>query len=118
MRLTSCSAIRGWTVLLNSSSFGIHSPLYASKLNGSAGTGLQTTKYSRVQFRKGPDGTIVAFENCGCEAEANTFRPCRMHRGNAHQAARLKAEARYHSIQKCCQQPQGSTTQEQAHLTA
>jgi hypothetical protein len=56
-------------------------------------------KYSCVKFRKDRDGTIVAFENCGCEAQVNTFRPCHVHRGDAHQAARLKAEARYHSIQ-------------------
>jgi len=56
-------------------------------------------KYSCVKFRKDCDGTIVAFENCGCEAQVNTFRPCHMHQGDAQQAARLKAEARYHSIQ-------------------
>jgi hypothetical protein len=56
-------------------------------------------KYTCVKFRKDRDGTIVAFENCGCEAQVNTFRPCHTHRGDGHQAARLKAEARYHSIQ-------------------
>jgi len=50
-------------------------------------------KYSRVTVRTDRDGTIIAFENCGCEAEASTFRPCRMHQGDAHQAARHKAEA-------------------------
>ena len=56
-------------------------------------------KNRRVKFRTDRDGTIIAFENCGCEAEANTFRPCRIHQGDAHRAARLKAESLYHSIQ-------------------
>jgi hypothetical protein len=50
-------------------------------------------KHSRVTFRT-DDGTVIAFAHCGCEAEANTFRPCLMHQRDAHQAARLKAEAR------------------------
>src|ERR1700741_1957234 len=95
-------------MLLNSSSFGVYSPLNASKLDGpTLGTRFQTMKYSRVKFRRVGNGTVIAFENCGCEAEVNTFRPCRMHQGDAHQAARLKAEARFHGIQKCCQQLQG-----------
>jgi hypothetical protein len=56
-------------------------------------------KYSRVNFRRNREGRIIAFENCGCEADVNTFRPCRMHEGSAGQGARLKAEARYHCIQ-------------------
>jgi len=56
-------------------------------------------QYSRVKFRKDGEGAIIAFENCGCEAQVNTFRPCHVHRGDALQAARLRAEARYHSIQ-------------------
>jgi hypothetical protein len=91
------------SMLLNSSFLGGLSPLNASELDGSA-TWFQTMKYRRVKFRKEYDGTFVAFEKCGCEADANTSRPCRMHQGDAGQAARLKAEARYHSIQNCCQQ--------------
>ena len=59
-------------------------------------------KYSRVKFRNDHDGNVTAFEKCGCEADANTFRPCQMHRilnEEKQQAARLKAEAKYHSIQ-------------------
>ena len=70
---------------------------YFSVQGPTRGACLQTVRY-RVQFRKDRDGTVVAFENCGCEADANTFRPCRMHQGNVHQATRLEAEARYHSI--------------------
>jgi len=54
-------------------------------------------------FRKDPNGTVIAFEKCGCEADTDTIRPCRIHQEDAHQAVRLKAEARYHSIQKCGQ---------------
>ena len=60
----------------------------------------QTMDYSRVRFRKGCDGNVIAFEKCGCEADANTFRPCNLHEGDRQQAARLKAEAQYHIIQK------------------
>lgn len=88
-------------LLLNSSFFAVHSPLNARKIDGPAvGTRFPTMKYSRVKFRKDRDGTIVAFENCGCEAAVNAFRPCRMHQEDADQAARLKAEARYHTIQR------------------
>lgn len=81
-------------MLLKSLSSAVHSPLNACKLDGpTVATRFQTMKYSRVTFRTDRDGTIIAFENCGCEAEAHTFRPCRMHQGDAHQAARLKAEA-------------------------
>src|ERR1700758_3961866 len=47
----------------------------------------QTMKYSRVRFRKDPDGNVIAFEKCGCEAGANTFRPCREHQGDQQQEA-------------------------------
>ena len=57
-------------------------------------------KYDLVKFRKDRDGNDIAFEECGCEADTKTFRPCRKHYGNEQQAARLEAEARYHSIQK------------------
>ena len=60
-------------------------------------------KYDHVKFRKDRDGNVIAFEYCGCEADANTFRPCQMHQlylRDEHRAARLKAEARYHSIQE------------------
>jgi len=57
-------------------------------------------KQSRVRFRRDRDGNVIAFEKCGCEADANTFRPCYMHKEDKQQAARLKAEAQYHSIQK------------------
>ena len=57
-------------------------------------------KYSRVKFRKDPDANVIAFEKCGCEATVNAFRPCWKHQGDTHQAARLKAEALYHSVQK------------------
>jgi hypothetical protein len=60
----------------------------------------QTMEYSRVRFRKDRDGNVIAFEKCGCEADANTFRPCYLHKADKQQAARLKAEALYHSIQK------------------
>jgi hypothetical protein len=60
---------------------------------------FNTMKYSRVKFRKDRDGNVVAFEYCGCQADANTFGPCPMHKGDKRQAARLKAEAHYHSIQ-------------------
>jgi hypothetical protein len=60
----------------------------------------QTMKYSRVRFRKDPDGNVIAFEKCGCEAGANTFRPCREHQGDEQQEARLQAEALYHSVQQ------------------
>jgi hypothetical protein len=60
----------------------------------------QTMDYSRVRFRKDRDGNVIAFEKCGCEADANTFRPCYMHKEDKQQAVRLKAEAQYHSIQK------------------
>lgn len=60
----------------------------------------QIMKHSRVRFRKDRDGNVIAFEKCGCEADANTFRPCCMHKTDEQQAARLKAEAQYHSIQK------------------
>jgi hypothetical protein len=56
--------------------------------------------YSRVRFRKDRDGNVIAFEKCGCEADANTYRPCYKHKDDKRQAARLKAEAQYHSIQK------------------
>jgi len=96
-------------MLLNFSFLGVRSPLNASKVVGpTVGTRFPAMQYSRVRFRKDRDGTVIAFENCGCEAEANAFRPCRMHQGDAPQAARLIAEARYHSVQKCCQQLQGS----------
>jgi hypothetical protein len=69
---------------LNSLSFAVRSPLNASKLDGPiVGAHFQTMKYSRVKFRTDRDGTIIAFENCGCEAEANTFRPCPMHQEDA-----------------------------------
>jgi len=58
----------------------------------------QTMDYSRVRFRKDRDGNVIAFEKCG--ADANTFRPCYLHKDDKQQAARLKAEAQYHSIQK------------------
>jgi len=87
-------------VLLNSLYFRVRPPLRAAKLGGATlGTWIQTTKYSHVNFRKDHHGTVIAFENCGCEAEVNTFRPCRMHQEDTHQAARLIAEARYHGIQ-------------------
>jgi hypothetical protein len=60
----------------------------------------QTMEHSHVRFRKDREGNVIAFEKCGCEAEANTFRPCYKHREDKRQAARLKAEAQYHSIQK------------------
>jgi hypothetical protein len=108
MQLTSSSAIGVLSMLLNSSFLGVRSPRNASKLDGpTVGTRFPAMQYSRVKFRKERDGTVVAFENCGCEAEANAFRPCRMHHGDAPQAARLRAEARYHSIQKYCLQLQG-----------
>ena len=53
-------------------------------------------KYDHVKFRKDRDGNVIAFEYCGCEADANTFRPCQMHQlylRDEHRAARLKAEA-------------------------
>jgi len=53
-----------------------------------------------VRFRKDPNGNVIAFEKCGCEADANTFRPCYKHKNDKQQAAWLKAEAQYHSIQK------------------
>ena len=82
-------------MLLKSLSSAVRSPLNTSSLDGpTVGTRFQTTKYSRVKFRTGRDGNIIAFENCGCEAEASTFRLCRMHQGDAHQAVRLIAEAR------------------------
>ena len=56
--------------------------------------------YSRVRFRKDRDGNVIAFEKCGCEADANTFRPCYLHKEDKKQASRLKAEAQYHSIQR------------------
>jgi hypothetical protein len=88
------------TLLLKSSFFGLRSPLNASKLDGPiVGTRVQTVKYSRVRFRKDRDGTVIAFENCGCESNANTFRPCCMHQQDTQQASRLKAEALFHSIQ-------------------
>ena len=88
-------------LLLNSSFSGSHSALDARRIDGPAiATRFRTIKHSRVKFRKDRDGTIVAFENCGCEAAVNAFRPCRMHHGDADQAARLKAEARYHTIQR------------------
>lgn len=103
MRLTSSSAIGVLSMLLKSS-FGIHSPLNASNVEvPTVGTRFRTMKYSRVKFRKDRDGTVVAFESCGCEADTNTFRPCRMHQEDPRQAATLKAEARYRIIQKCCQ---------------
>ena len=87
-------------MLLNSLYFRVRPPLRAAKLGGATlGTWIQTTKYSHVNFRKDHHGTVIAFENCGCEAEVNTFRPCRMHQEDTHQAARLIAEARYHGIQ-------------------
>src|SRR5260370_40027730 len=96
-------------MLLNSSSLGVRSQLNASKVEGpTVGARFPAMQYSRVKFRKDRDGTVIAFEKCGCEAEANAFRPCRMHHGDTHQATRLRAEARYRSIQKCCQQLQGS----------
>lgn len=108
MRLTSSSAIGVLSMLLNSSFLSVRSPRIASKVVGpTVGTRFPAMQYSRVQFRKDRDGTVIAFENCGCEAAVNAFRPCRMHHGDAHQAARLIAEARYHSIQKCCQQLHG-----------
>jgi hypothetical protein len=89
-------------MLLNFSFLGVRSPLNASNVNGpTVGTCFPAMQYSRVKFRKDRDGTVIAFEKCGCEAEGNAFRPCRMHHGDAPQAARLLAEARYHSIQKC-----------------
>src|SRR5215475_4998442 len=88
------------TLLLNSSSSGVHSPSNASKVGGATfGARVPRMKYSPVKFRKERDGTIIAFENCGCEAGVSTFRPCRIHQGDVHQAARLRAEARYHGIQ-------------------
>ena len=88
-------------LLLNSSFFGVHSPLSPREIDSPAvGARFRTIKHSRVKFRKDRDGTIVAFENCGCEAAVNAFRPCRLHQGDADQAVRLKAEARYHTIQK------------------
>jgi hypothetical protein len=60
----------------------------------------QAIDYSRVRFRKDRDGNVIAFEKCGCEADANTFRPCYLHKEDKKQAARLKADAQYHSIQK------------------
>jgi hypothetical protein len=81
-------------LLLKSLSSAVHSPLNACKLDGPiVETRFQTMKYSRVKFRTDRDGSIIVFENCGCEVEARTFRPCRMHQGDAHQAARPKAEA-------------------------
>lgn len=56
-------------------------------------------KYSRVRFRKDIDGNVIAFEKCGCEADAKTFRPCWEHQGDTQQEARLQAEALYHSVQ-------------------
>jgi hypothetical protein len=109
MRLTSSSAIGVLSMLLNSSFLGVRSPRNASKVDGPpVGTRVPAMRYSRVQFRKDRDGAVIAFEQCGCEAEVNAFRPCRMHHGDATQGARLIAEARYHSIQKCCQQLQSS----------
>jgi hypothetical protein len=88
-------------LLLNSSFFGVYSSLNVRKIDGPAvGARFRTIKHSRVKFRKDRDGTIVAFENCGCEAAVNAFRACCLHQGDAHQAARLKAEARYHTIQQ------------------
>ena len=52
-----------------------------------------------VKFRQDRDGNVIAFESCGCEASANTFRPCWKHQGDAQQAKRLEAEALYHSVQ-------------------
>jgi hypothetical protein len=60
----------------------------------------QTMEYSRVRFRKDRDGNVIAFEECGCEAEAETFRPCWKHRGDKQQEARLQAEALYHRVQQ------------------
>ncbi|PYX71201.1 MAG: hypothetical protein DMG78_16180 [Acidobacteria bacterium] len=109
MRLTSSSAIGVLSMLLNFSLLGVRSPLIASKVDGpTVATRFPAMQYSRVQFRKDRDGTVIAFEKCGCEAAANAFRPCRIHHGDAPQGARLIAEARYHSIQKCCQQLRGS----------
>jgi len=90
-------------MLLHSSSSGAQTQFSDSELDGrTVEKSLQSTKYSRVKFRKDRDGTIVAFEKCGCEAEANAFRSCRMHQGDLQQEARLRAEARYHIIQKWC----------------
>ena len=87
-------------MLLNSS-FGVQSPFNPSKLDDpTAGAHLQSVRYSRVKFRKERDGRIIAFENCGCAADANRFQSCPMHLSDTHQGARLMAEARYHSIQK------------------
>jgi hypothetical protein len=61
---------------------------------------IHTMKFSRVRFRKDRDGTVIAFENCGCEADAMTFRPCHIHAEDREQGARLKAEAHYRVIQK------------------
>jgi hypothetical protein len=97
------------SMLLNSSSLVVQSSFNTSKLDDPAiGARFQRARYSRVRFRKELDGTVIAFENCGCEADANTLRSCRMHHGDEHQAARLKAEARYHCIQKCGLQDRSS----------
>ena len=61
--------------------------------------GHQTVKYVHVKFRKDREGNVIAFEYCGCEADANSFRPCQMHQKDEQRATRLKAEARYHTIQ-------------------
>jgi len=57
-------------------------------------------KYTRVRFRKDRDGNVFAFEKCGCEADANTFRPCRKHQRDKQQEAKLQAEALYHCVQQ------------------
>lgn len=104
MRVTSSSAIGVLSMLLNSACFG-HSQPNTSRLDGAnVGARFAGAQYIRVRFRRERDGTVVAYEKCGCEADAASFRPCGMHREDAHQAARLRAEARYHGIQKCCQQ--------------
>ena len=60
----------------------------------------QTMDYSRVRFRKDRDGNVIAFEKCGCEADANVFRACRKHQGDKQQESRLQAEALYHCVQQ------------------
>jgi hypothetical protein len=77
-----------------------------------------TMKYNPVKFRMDRNGNDIAFEDCGCEADAKTFRPCRKHCGNEQQAVRLEAEARYHSIQKRPQKAGSSSSRYEAGLTS
>ena len=54
--------------------------------------GHQTMKYNPVKFRMAREGNVIAFEDCGCEADAKTFRPCRKHYGNERRDLRLKLD--------------------------